>query len=91
MPVTSASGHLGEIEAEPAPAGTDIEHAVARPDQELGRQMALLGELGVVERRIRRVEIGAAILPVGIEEQRVEPAVEIVMVGDVARRAWRAD
>ena len=34
-----------------------------------------------------RFEIGAAILLVAVEEQRVEPAVEVVMVRDVAARA----
>ena len=49
--------------------------------------MALLGELRLVERLIGRLEIGAGILPVGVEEERVEPAVEIVVVRDVAPRA----
>ena len=53
--------------------------------------MALLGELGVVERLVRLLEIGAAVLPVGIQEQRVEPPVEIVVVSDVAPRALAAD
>ena len=53
-------------------------------EQELGGEMALLGELRVVERLVRVLEIGAAVLPVGVEEQRVEPAVEIVMMRDVA-------
>ena len=79
------AGHLGEIEAKPAPARADVEHAVAAPDQELCGEMALLGELGVVERRVRRLEIGAAILLVGVEEERIEPPVEIVVVRDIAR------
>ena len=33
------------------------------------------------------LEIAAAILPVGVEEQRIEPAVEIVMMRHVAARA----
>ncbi len=45
--------------------------------------MALLGELGVVQRRIRRLEVATAVLPVGVQEQRIEPPVEIVVVGDV--------
>ena len=62
---------------------------VRLPTKQLGREVPLLGELGVVERLTGRFEIGAGVLPVGIEEQRVEPAVEIVVVGDVAlaRRA----
>ena len=50
--------------------------------------MALLGELGVVERLVGRLEIGAAVLPVGVEEERIEPAVEIVVMRDVAPRAF---
>ena len=53
--------------------------------------MTLLGELGVVERLIGRFEVSAAILLVAVEKQRIEPTVEIVMVGDVASRAKRAD
>ncbi len=49
--------------------------------------MALLGELGVVERGVGGLEIGAAILPVGVEEQGIEPAVEVVVVRHVAARA----
>ena len=45
--------------------------------------MALLGKLGIVKARIGRLEIGAAILFVGIEEERIEPAVEIVMARDI--------
>jgi hypothetical protein len=50
--------------------------------------MTPLGELRIVEGLVRRLEIGAAILPVGIEEERVEPPIEIVVVGNVvsARR-----
>ena len=49
--------------------------------------MPLLGELRVVERLAGAFEIGAAVLPVGVEEQRIEPAVEIVVMRDVAARA----
>ena len=52
-------------------------------DQQLGGDMALLGELRLFERRSGMFEIGAGILAVGIEEQIVKPDVEIVMMGDV--------
>ena len=52
-PVTSHVGELGEIEAEPAPAGADVEHALAGLDGELGGEVALLGELRLFERRVR--------------------------------------
>ena len=82
------AGDLGEIEPEPAPAAADVEHASDRArSQQLGGEMPLLGELRVVERLSGVLEIGAAILPVGVEEERVEPAVEIVVMRDVAARA----
>ena len=79
-------GQLGEILRKTAPAAPDVEHALARLDQKLRRQMAFLGELGIVERLARCLEVAAAILPVGVEEEGIEPAVEIVMMRDVAAR-----
>jgi hypothetical protein len=49
--------------------------------------VALLGELRGLQRLVAAREIGAGILPVAIQEQAVEPAVEVVMVGHVALRA----
>ena len=72
--------YFGEVHGEPTPAAADVEHAVAALDQELGRQVPLLGDLGVVEGLVGRLEISAAILAVGVEEQRIELAVEIVVV-----------
>ena len=80
------AGHLGQIEAKAAPARTDVEHAVAASDQKLGGEVTLLGQLGIVEGGVRRLEIGAAILLVGVEEEGIEPPVEIVMMGDVVPR-----
>jgi hypothetical protein len=48
--------------------------------------MALLGELGVVERRASRLETGATIFSVAIEEQRTAASVEIVVVDNFAPR-----
>lgn len=52
--------------------------------------MPLLGELGIVERLIERFEIGATILPVGIQKQPIEAAVEVIMVRDIALRPARS-
>jgi len=54
------------------------------PDQKFGSDVALLGELGVIEQLVGRLEISAAVLPVGIEEQPVEAAVQVVMTCNVA-------
>ena len=48
--------------------------------------MALLGELGIVERCVRRFEISATVLLVGIEEEGIEPPVEIVVARDIVFR-----
>jgi len=68
------AGDLGHVKAEPAPAAADIEHAqipivAVAAEQQLGGEVTLLGELGVVERLLRALEIAAAVLPVGVEEQ----------------------
>src|SRR5437870_2262762 len=78
---------LGEIEGKPAPAAPDVEHALVRGDQKLGREVSLFGKLRIVERLTVRLEIGAAVLPIRVEEQPVELAVEIVMVRNIAPRA----
>ena len=48
--------------------------------------MPLLRRLRVVERLAGVFEIGAGILPVGIEEEIVEARVKVVVTGDVAPR-----
>src|SRR5207249_486546 len=65
-PGDARAAMLGEIERKPTPAAADVEHALVRRDQELGREMAFLGELGVVERLAAGLEIAAAVLPVGV-------------------------
>jgi hypothetical protein len=46
--------------------------------------VALLGCLRLLKRHPFLLEIGAGILPVAVEEQVVEVAIEVVMVFDVA-------
>ena len=74
---------LGEIERHAAEAAADVEDAVPLLDQELGGEVALLGELRFLERLVLMFEIGARILLVGVEEETVEPAVVIVVPLDV--------
>jgi hypothetical protein len=45
-----------------------------RRDEKLRRNVPLLGKLGIVERLLRALEIGAAALPIGVEEQRLKSA-----------------
>ena len=79
--------HFGHVEAEAAPAGADVEQRLAGLEPELGGEVALLGELRRFEVAVGRLEVGAGVLAVGIEEQPVEAAVEVVVVGDVLARA----
>jgi hypothetical protein len=80
-----ALGDLGEVEPEPAPAGADIEHPLARRDGELGGEVALLGELRLFQARALR-EVGTGILPVAIQEEVVDGAVDVVVMRHVAPR-----
>ena len=80
---------LGQMQRETTPAATDVENAVVRLDQELGGEVPLLGQLRVFKRLIGMLEIGAGILPVRVEEQLVQPPVEIVMMRDIGLRASR--
>src|SRR5205823_1917256 len=68
-----------------APARADVEHALSRLDGELGGKVALLGELRLLEVGAFG-EVAAGILPVGIEEQVVDGAVDVVVVRNVASR-----
>ena len=53
-------------------------------DAQLGGDMALLGELRLLERHVGPLEIGAGILHVLVEEEPVELARQVVVVLDVA-------
>ncbi len=80
-------GDLGKVERQAAPAAADVEHRAARRNAKLCGEMALLGELRVVERLVVGFEIGAAILLVAIEKEPIKPGVEVVMVRDIVTRA----
>src|SRR5215813_14362496 len=81
------AGELGEIESEATPTAADVEDALILRQQQLGCEMAPLGELRIVERLVGGLEIGATVLSVGIQEQGIELAVQIIVVRDIAPRA----
>ena len=56
-------------------------------EAQLGGDVPLLGGLRLLQRLVAAREVGAGVLPVAVEEQAVEPAVQIVVVRDVALRA----
>src|SRR5262249_52733770 len=70
---------LRDIERKPTPAAADVKKPMSVFEEQLCGEVPLLGELGVVEAVLRRFEIGAAILAVGIEEERIKPSVEVIV------------
>src|SRR3546814_1888890 len=63
-----------------------VQHALTRLQVELGGDVGLLVGLRLIEAVGRIGEISAAILPVGVEEEIVEPVRQIVMMGNVLLR-----
>src|SRR5438067_3899894 len=72
-----------EIQCHSSPAAADVEHASIAGHEQLGREVALLGELRVVERLTLVLKIRAAVLAIGVKEKRIKLLVEIVVVRDV--------
>ena len=89
MPSTSTPATLVQVERRPAPAAADVEHALAGLQIELGGDMRLLVGLGLFEAVGGIGEVGAAVLPVVVEEEVVELVADVVMVGDVAPATCR--
>src|SRR3546814_20853677 len=76
-------GDAVEIKRHAAPAAAYVQHALTRLQVELGGDVGLLVGLRLIEAVGRIGEISAAILPVGVEEEIVEPVRQIVMMGNV--------
>src|SRR5690606_35938140 len=76
----------GQMQRQAAPAAADVQNALAGRQQQLGSQMYLLVALRDVQIVSAVAEICAAILPVGVEEEVVQPPREVVMVRDVLFR-----
>src|SRR3546814_5776098 len=56
----------GEEQAEPAPAGADVQHLLSGPEQQLGGAVRLLALLRELEAVVRHGEVAAGILPVDV-------------------------
>jgi hypothetical protein len=78
---------LGEIESKSTPPTAYIEDVMTSLQEKLRGDVALLGQLGIVEGLIGVIEVGAGVLPVGIQKKIVEASVEIVVMANVARGA----
>ena len=77
----------GEVAVQRPPAAAHVEHALAGPQQELGRDVPLLGALRLLDVLAPGREVGAGVLALAVEEELVEGAREVVVVGDVGLRA----
>ena len=77
---------LGQGHGEAAPARADVQRLHARLDQQLAADEGLLRRLGLFQRHVRTLEIGAGILHVGVEEPAIELVGDVVVVGDVLAR-----
>src|SRR3546814_11245246 len=79
-------GNTVQIERHTAPAAADVEHTLARLEQQLGGDMGLLVRLRLFKRFVPRIgPIRAAILPVDGEKEIVEPVGKIVMRSEEGR------
>ncbi len=74
---------LRHIHRHATPSGTDLQHALTRLEQKLGGNMALLGQLRLVQPNAGRIEIGAGILPVLVQKEIEKLAVQIIVVSHV--------
>ncbi|MNE07697.1 hypothetical protein D3C80_1003270 [compost metagenome] len=75
---------LGHRQAQAAPAAADVQRALSRRQQQLVDQPPLLGDLGLIQGRVRRLEEGAGILQVLVQKQPIEVDRQVIVVVDVA-------
>ncbi len=78
--------HVGEAQAQAAPATADVQQPPALGQVELGGDVRLLGRLGLLQSDVRRGEVGAGILHVRIQEAGVQLVRQVVVVRHVAPR-----
>src|SRR4029077_7086250 len=79
-------GDARKIQRQPAPAASDVQQFLTGLQAQLGGQMQFLVGLGGLQIVVVAAEIGAAVLPVLVEEEVIERAREVVVMGDVAPR-----
>ena len=75
-----------QVQRQPAPAAADVEHLHAGLETQLGRNMRLLVELGLLDRVGGVGEVAAAVLQVFVEEEPVEVIADVVVVRDIPQR-----
>ena len=76
----------GQIQRQPAPARADVKDPVARFQEKLGGDVAHFFLLRRLQVFVAVGEVGARILPVGVEKKVVQGVGKVVMAGHVATR-----
>ena len=66
-----------------APSAADVQHLLPRLQPQFADDMALLGLLRLFQRDLRICKVGAGILAVRIEEERVEILRQVLAMGDI--------
>ena len=74
---------LGDVGRHRAPTGADVENAVAGPDVQLGGDVAQLGDLGFLQRRVGIAEIGAGVVEALVEKEPVHLVRKVVVYLDI--------
>src|SRR5581483_4939904 len=77
----------GQIKSESAPTAANIQNMLSGGNQKLSSDMPLLGEVRFFKRCRCARKIRTRILPIFIEEQRIESFINIVMMRNVSSRS----
>jgi len=80
----------GGVQGEPAPAGADLDHALARAQRELAAHGIEFRHRRLFQRRVLALEDAAGVGHGGVEHQRVELVAQVIVRRDVARAALAA-
>ncbi len=76
---------FGRPQQQSAPAGADIQEALARAQHQLAADVLQLGLLGLRQRHVRAAVVGAGIDPARVQPQRVEVVRHVVVELHLAR------
>ena len=83
MPITSAPARLRKIERQARPSPSRCRARAGRARERAWRRCGASWRAAPVDRGRRRAEVGAGILPVGIEEELVNARIDVVVAGHV--------
>ncbi len=85
----AGAGDPRQIERQSAPSAAYVQNACVGGYPQFGREVALFVQLGLGQTLVVVFKIGAGILPVGIEKQRIQRVTQIVVMRHIAAGAFR--